>query len=197
MDRWDQARRLAPLMAAALILGAFAGAAEAKTKVFTSGNVNQPIPDPGDGGFGIAPSFKVKTRGTVKDVNVGVRISHPDARELEIGASHFPAKGILRSVGLKEVGQLSEPPGADFGSGAPACTGALFTVFDSQASTPIFGAPPPFAGSFLPSTSLRPLNGPLEGKWFLDLLDAVPGDTGVLHCWQITVRYKPAKKRKP
>jgi hypothetical protein len=196
MERSDRARQLAPLIAAALVLGAFAGAAEAKTKVFSSGNVNRPIPDPAGGtGSAIAPSLKVKTRGIVKDVNVAVRISHPDARELELGASHIPAKGVLREVTLKEIGQLSEPRGADFGAGAPACAGAVFTVFDSQASTPIFGAAPPFAGSFLPSTSLRPLNGPLEGKWFLDLLDSAPGDAGVLNCWQIVVRYKPAKKR--
>jgi subtilisin-like proprotein convertase family protein len=179
-----------------LVLGAIAGTAEAKTKVFSSGNINQPIPDPAGGsGTEIAPSFKVKTRGTVKDVNVAVRISHPDARELEIGASHIPAKGVLREVRLKEVGQLSEPKGVDFGAGAAGCQGAIFTVFDSQASTPIFGATPPFAGSFLPASSLRPLNGPLQGKWFLDLVDSAPGDAGVLNCWQIIVRYKPEKKR--
>jgi subtilisin-like proprotein convertase family protein len=36
----------------------------------------------------------------------------------------------------------------------------------------------------------------LRGRWYLDLLDTNPGDAGVLHCWQLTIRYKPAKRRK-
>lgn len=41
-------------------------------------------------GAEIAPSIKVEARGTVRDVNVAVRITHPNAREIELGASHIP-----------------------------------------------------------------------------------------------------------
>jgi subtilisin-like proprotein convertase family protein len=176
------------------LLAAMPAAATAKTKTFSSGDIDRAIPDViGGGGVAIDSPVVIKKRGKVKDVNVAVRISHPDARDLDLIVENPAIKGFQ----LKEVGQLSEPPGADFGAGPPDCAGAVFTVFDSQATTPIFGATPPFAGSFLPAAPLGGFNGgQLRGKWRLELLDHNPGDAGVLNCWQLRVRYKPAKKRK-
>jgi hypothetical protein len=166
--------------------------ARAKTKTFSSGNINRAIPDQvGTLGVEIAPSFKIERRGKVRDVNVAVRISHPDPRDLEIGASVIPAAGVLREVRLKEIGQLNQPAGADLGAGAPACKGALYTVFDSQAPTSILQGAPPFAGRFAPVEPLSAFNGAqLLGRWYLDLLDTSPGDAGVLNCWQVTIRYR-------
>jgi len=193
-----RSRSLAAIVGAAALLAVLVAptAAAGKVKTFSSGPINRAIPDPvGGTGFEIAPSIKVQRKGRVKDVNVAVRISHPDARQLEIGASSIPSGGVLRFNRLKENGQLNEPAGADFGTGAPACEGAMFTVFDSQAAIPIFGVAPPFAGRFQPATPLSVFNGSqLRGRWYLDLSDVTPGGAGILHCWQITVRYRPPPK---
>ncbi len=184
---------------ALLVLSACVGPtpATAKTKTFSSGNINRAIPDPSPTvGFEIAPSIAIKRKGKVKDVNYAVRISHTDARDLEIGASHIPSAGGGRFIGLKEHEFLSDPLGADFGAGAPGCEGATFTVFDSQAPTPISLGSAPFAGTYSPTEPLTVFNGmQLRGRWYLDLLDTNTGDAGVLNCWQITIRYKPPKKR--
>lgn len=184
-------------MVALLLPGVAGGTAGAKTKTFSSGKIDRTIPDPvGLTGTEIAPYIQVRRGGRVRDVNVAVRISHPDAQELQLGVSHIPPNGVLRLGTLKDGGTLLDPIGADFGTGAPACKGAFFTVFDTQAPTSILDGAPPFAGPFSPAGTLNRFNGVrLRGKWWLDLLDVTDGDVGVLNCWRITVRYKPPRKR--
>jgi hypothetical protein len=184
-------------LAAVLVVDAGVEPASAKTKVFSSGPINRPIPDPVGGlGAEIAPNIKVLAKGRVLDVNVAVRISHPVARQLDLGASHIPSGGVFRGAILKEHGTLAAPQGADFGGGAPGCRGASFTVFDSKAPTSILEGVPPFAGTYSPLTPLSVFNRTqLRGRWYLDLLDTEPGGAGTVDCWQLKIRYKPAKKR--
>jgi hypothetical protein len=168
-----------------------------KTRVFSSGPINRPIPDVvGIAGVEIAPSIRVLARGRVRDVNVAVRISHPRARDLDLDASHIPGDGVLTGTHLKEHGSLADPLGADFGGGAAACNGASFTVFDSQAPTSILDAAPPFVGTFSPLMSLATFNRTqLRGRWYLDILDTEPGAAGTINCWKLKITYKPPKRR--
>ena len=173
--------------------------AKTKTKTFSSGNLGVQIPDPhGPELFPIAPTIRIKTKGRIKDVNVSVRITIPDDRDLELSVVGPTFKGST----LKENGFLNSPKGPDFGTGPAGCTGTP-TVFDSEAPGSILEGLPPYAGSFTPVTSLSGFRGgQLRGKWSLEVMDHFAGsidDTtaaaGALDCWKMTVRYK-AKKRK-
>ena len=121
-----------------------------------------------------------------------------DDRDLELSVVGPTFKGS----NLKENGFLNSPKGPDFGAG-PASCGGTPTVFDSQAPTSIVQGSPPFLGSFAPLTSLDGLRGGrVQGKWTLELLDHFPGNIdgsagapGVLNCWKLTIRYKPAQRR--
>ena len=195
-------QRKAPLVAVllgALVLLMPAAGAEAKKKTFSSGNLGLQIPEPaGIESFPIASTIRVKTKGRIKDVNVSVRITIPDDRDLELSVVGPTFKGS----NLKENGFLNSPKGPDFGAG-PASCGGTPTVFDSQAPTSIVQGSPPFLGSFAPLTSLDGLRGGrVQGKWTLELLDHFPGNIdgsagapGVLNCWKLTIRYKPAQRR--
>lgn len=189
---------------AAAVLCVSAGAAGAKsklkTKTFSSGNINRQIPEPvGLQAFPITSSIQVKPRGRIKDVDVAVRVTIPDDRDLEILVQGPTVKGAR----LKEHAFRNDPKGADFGAGLASCDG-MPTVFDSQATTSIFQGLPPFLGSFAPSTPLTALNrGPVHGKWTLELLDSFPGNIdgspgnpGVLNCWKLKIRYKPQRRRR-
>jgi subtilisin-like proprotein convertase family protein len=176
-----------------------AGVAGAKTKTFSSGNLGVQIPDPlGNELFVISSPIRVKTKGRIRDVNVSVRITIPDARDLE-----FMVVGpTFNGATLKENGFLNSAKGPDFGTGPAGCDGTP-TVFDSQAPVSIVQGSPPFIDSFSPATSLNTLRGGrLQGKWGLELMDHFPGSIdgttgapGVLDCWKLTVRYKPKKRK--
>jgi subtilisin-like proprotein convertase family protein len=189
------------LIAAALVVLP-AGVAEGKLKkkTFSSGNVNLPIPEPvGIQSFSLSSSIRVKPQGRIKDVNVAVRITIPDDRDLEILVSGPRFNGSR----LKEHAFRNDPKGADFGAGPASCAGTP-TVFDRQAATSIFQGLPPFLGTFIPATSLNTFNGGrTRGKWTLDLTDVFRGSVdgpqfasaGVLNCWKLMIRYKPEPRR--
>lgn len=185
--------------AVAALASAPTAAAELKKKPFSSGNVNLTIPEP----FGIFQPdldsiIRVKTRGRIRDVNVAVRITIPDDRDLGL----FVTVPAIKGAHLKEHGQLNQPKGPDFGAGPTGCGGTP-TVFDSQAATPILQGAPPFLGSYVPVNSLNGFNrGRVDGKWRLTVTDRFPGSIdgtpaspGVLNCWKLTVRYKPQRKQ--
>jgi subtilisin-like proprotein convertase family protein len=176
-----------------------AAGADAKKKTFSSGNLGLQIPEPvGLESFPITSTIRVKAKGRIKDVNVSVRITIPDDRDLELIVFSPTFKGS----NLKENGFLNSPKGPDFGAGPASCSGTP-TVFDSQAPISILQGAPPFVGSFAPATPLDGLRGGrLQGKWTLELLDhfpgsidGTPGSPGILDCWKLTIRYKPAKRK--
>jgi subtilisin-like proprotein convertase family protein len=182
-----------------VVLSMPAEGAGAKTKTFSSGNLGQQIPDPlGNESFVISSPIRVKAKGRIRDVNVSVRITIPDARDLEL----MVVGPTFNGATLKENGFLNSPKGPDFGTGPAGCGGTP-TVFDSQAPVSIVQGSPPFIGSFSPATSLNTLRGGrLQGKWGLELMDhfpgsidGTPGGPGVLDCWKLTVRYKPKKRK--
>lgn len=170
-----------------------------KTKTFSSGNLGLQIPDPtGHELFPIASDMRIRTKGRIKDVNVSVRITIPDDRDLDLSLVGPTFKFSI----LKEHGFLNSPEGPDFGAGPAGCAGTA-TVFDSEAPASILQGLPPYAGSFTPLTSLRGFRGGrLQGRWSLELMDHFQGSIddlttgpGVLDCWKMTVRYKPKKRK--
>jgi subtilisin-like proprotein convertase family protein len=185
---------------AVLVCLPIAAEGKLKKKTFSSGNINLPIPEPvGIHASSLSSSIKVKTRGRIKDVNVAVRVTIPDDRDLEILVRGPRFNGSR----LKEHAFRNDPKGADFGAGPVSCAGTP-TTFDSQAATSILQGLPPFLGTFAPATSLNAFNGGrLQGRWTLDVMDVFRGSVdgsqfasaGVLNCWKLKVRYKPEPKR--
>src|SRR5262245_46349894 len=125
-------------------------------------------------------------RGKVKDVNAGVRISHPFAADLETYLA--TPRGVINLS--HDVGGN----GNNYGNGFPGCTGGL-TVFDSQnpisIATPSLGAP--FVGVFAPQESLGLLNGLGDKKatnatWSLLVMDDNnTHGTGTVDCFTLTI----------
>jgi subtilisin-like proprotein convertase family protein len=178
-------------VAAAAIVAAPAGA---KTRTHSSGPINAPIPEPsyplGVPGSTVgtaADTIRVNTRGKIKDVDVALRISHTYDADLEVWLMS-PAGAIVKLVLRRGA------DGDNFGQDSLGCGGS-FTVLDDEASLPIGSGVAPLAGSFRPDQPLSRLNGGrAKGSWTLLVLDAGQGDTGVLHCWELTIASKARRK---
>ncbi len=194
--------RLALVAASVLALGLVlaAPAAQASKKVITktfevgvgspSGGVPLNIPDGGGSAIQLVRDpVAVKglnKRGKIKDVNVGVRISHPFAADLEIYLA--TPRGVINLA--HDVGG----GGNNYGNGFAGCSGGL-TTFDSQTPTSIAtpGLQAPFVGSYAPEESLNALNGLGDKKatnavWSLLVMDDNnTHGTGTLDCFRLTV----------
>lgn len=196
-------RKLGLAVVAALALGLVlaAPAAQARKKVITktyevgvgapSGGVPLNIPDGGGAAVQLVRDpIAVKglnPRGKIKDVNVGVRISHPFASDLEIYLAS--PRGVINLA--HDVGGS----GNNYGNGFAGCSGSL-TTFDSQTPTSIAtaGLQAPFVGFYGPQESLNLLNGLGDKKatnatWSLLVMDDNnQHGTGTVDCFQLTVR---------
>jgi hypothetical protein len=195
-------RKLGLVAVAALSLGLVlaAPAAQARKKVITKtyevgvgspfGGTALNIPD---GGGAAAQLVRdpiavrgLNPRGKVKNVDVGVRITHPFASDLEIYLA--TPRGVL-NMSHDEGGQ-----GNNYGNGFAGCAGSL-TTFDSRTPTSIAtpGLQAPFVGFFAPEDSLAFLDG-LGGKkatnavWSLLVMDdnAMHG-SGTVDCFRLTI----------
>jgi hypothetical protein len=194
--------RVALISMAALACGLVlaAPAAQARKKVITktyevgvgapSGGVPLHIPD---GGGAAAQLVRdpiavrgLNPHGKIKNVDVGVRITHPFASDLEIYLA--TPRGVLNMS--HDVGGQ----GNNYGNGFAGCSGGL-TIFDSRTPTSIAtpGLQAPFVGFFAPEDSLTFLDG-LGGKkatnavWSLLVMDDnnMHG-TGTLDCFAMTI----------
>ena len=196
-------RKLGLAVVAALALGLVlaAPAAQARKKVITktyevgvgapSGGLPLAIPDGGGGAEQLVRDpIAVKglnPRGKIKDVNVGARISHPFASDLEIYLAS--PRGVINLA--HDVGGS----GNNYGNGFAGCSGSL-TTFDSQTPTSIAtaGLQAPFVGFYGPQESLNLLNGLGDKKatnatWSLLVMDDNnQHGTGTVDCFQLTVR---------
>jgi hypothetical protein len=195
-------RKLGLVVVAALSLGLVlaAPAAQARKKVITktyevgvgspSGGLALPIPDGGGAAAQLARDpiavRGLNPRGKVKNVDVGVRITHPFASDLEIYLA--TPRGVLNMS--HDVGGQ----GNNYGNGFAGCSGGL-TTFDSGTPTSIatLGLQAPFVGFFAPDDSLQFLNG-LGGKkatnavWSLLVLDDNnQHGSGTLDCFRLTI----------
>jgi subtilisin-like proprotein convertase family protein len=195
--------RTALIAIAALAIGLVvaAPAAQARKKVVTknyeigvgapTGGVPLNIPDGGGAAVQLVRDpIAVKglnPLGKIKDVNVGVRITHPFASDLEIYLA--TPRGVINLS--HDVGGS----GNNYGNGFAGCAGGL-TTFDSQTPTSI--ATPslqaPFVGFFAPQESLNLVNGLGDKKatnatWSLLVMDDNnQHGTGTLDCFKLTVR---------
>jgi hypothetical protein len=195
--------RVALISMAALACGLVlaAPAAQARKKVITktyevgvgspSGGVPISIPDGGGAAQQLVRDpVAVKglnKRGKIKDVDVGVRITHPFASDLEIYLA--TPRGVYNMA--HDVGGQ----GNNYGNGFAGCGGGL-TTFDSETPTSIAtpGLQAPFVGFYAPQESLKFLNG-LGGKkatnafWSLLVMDDnnMHG-TGTVDCFKLTIR---------
>ena len=195
-------RKLGLVAVTALALGLVlaAPAAQARKKVVTKtyqvgvgapqGGVPLNIPDGGGAAVQLTrDALAVKglnPRGKIKDVNVGVRITHPFASDLEIYLA--TPRGVINLS--HDVGGN----GNNYGNGFAGCSGGL-TTFDSQTPTSIAtpGLQAPFVGSFAPQESLGLVSGLGDKKatnatWSLLVMDDnnMHG-TGTLDCYRLTV----------
>jgi hypothetical protein len=191
------------LFAAVAVLGLLIAvpAAGARKKVVTktyvvgvgapTGGVPIPIPDGAGQATQLARSALavrgLNPRGKIQDVNVGVRIQHPFAKDLEIYLA--TPRGVIN---------LSHDVGGDgnnYGAGPASCAG-IFTIFDSDTPTRIDtpGLQAPFAGFFAPMESLDLLNGLGDKKatnaaWSLLVEDDDNmRPAGTLECWFLQIR---------
>jgi hypothetical protein len=191
---------LAAIAALALSLVLAAPAAQARKKVITktyevgvgspNGGVPIPIPDGAGQMTQLARSPLVfrglNPRGKIKDVNVGVRVQHPFAKDLEIYLA--TPRGVINLS--HDVGG----EGNNYGAGPASCAGT-FTIFDSDTptriDTPALEAP--FAGFFAPMESLDLLNGLGDKKatnatWSLLVEDDDnTHPAGTLECWFLQI----------
>ena len=195
-------RKLGLVAIAALALGLVlaAPAAQARKKVVTKtyevgvgapqGGVPLNIPDGGGAAVQLTrDALAVKglnPRGKIKDVNVGVRITHPFASDLETYLA--TPRGVINLS--HDVGGS----GNNYGNGFAGCSGGL-TTFDSQTPTSIAtpGLQAPFVGFFAPQESLGLVNGlgnkkATNATWSLLVMDDnnMHG-TGTLDCYRLTV----------
>jgi subtilisin-like proprotein convertase family protein len=184
-DKEISMRRVAlPLVVVvALAMLAVPGVAGAKSKAFTSGPINLPIPN--NAPTGVFSPVSVGKKGTVQDVNVAVRISHPNVSQLNL----YLFKGEKYVALARNVGGNRN----DFGSGSPDCSGT-FTVFDGAAPTFIYTGAAPFNGAYRPAESLAAFNGDgSKGKWRLLAFDNAGGTDGLIRCWTLGLKYKKKK----
>src|SRR5262245_92386 len=193
--------KMTGVVAFAALLGValWAPAAQAHKNVVTknyavgvgNGGLALPIPDGGGPNPQLVRSpLNVKglnPRGKIKDVNVGVRIQHPFAKDIEIYLA--TPRGVIN---------LSHDVGGDrnnYGAGPASCSG-IFTVFDSNTPTRIdsFGLQAPFAGFFAPMESLGLLAGlgdkkATNARWSLLVEDDDnTHPAGTLECWYLQIR---------
>jgi hypothetical protein len=189
-------------VAAVAIAGIAPGGAAAKkkkpkfvTKTFTNGVAGQfggvatTIPDGAGGQPQLVrsqiPVNGFPKRGNIKDVNVGVRASHPFDDDLEFY--------LVSPRGVLDLSSDNGGNNAGYGAGAASCGGTL-TLFDSNSTIPITTPnTAPFVGAFAPEESLATLNG-LGGKkidnttWTLIASDDKPADSGTLFCWSLSIK---------
>src|SRR3954470_19072562 len=196
-------RKLGLVAVAALALGLVltAPVAQARKKVVTktfevgvgapSGGFAIPINDGAGQAAQLARSSidvrGLNPRGKIKDVNVGVRIQHPFAKDLEVYLA--TPRGVIN---------LSHDVGGDgnnYGAGPPSCAGT-FTIFDSNTPTRIDtpGLQAPFAGFFAPIESLGLLTGlgdkkATNARWsLLAEDDDNTHPAGTLECWFLQIK---------
>ena len=115
------------------------------------------------------PIKQLNPRGKITDVDVAVRATHPQARDLEIY--------LATPRGVINLSSDNGGMGNNYGTGAASC-GGFGTVFDSNVPTLIStpGLTAPFAGTFAPE---EPLDAPERARRQEGLeLEVVAADRG-------------------
>jgi hypothetical protein len=196
---------LAVAIAGSVVLVPAAQGAKKVTKTWTKGvggnlgGVPITIPDGAGGTTQIVrsgiPVKGLNPRGKIVDVNVGVRATHVQAKDLEFY--------LAGPRGVINLSSDNGGTGDNYGSGPASCAGQ-FTLFDSENPTLIStpGLTAPFAGSFAPEESLKTLNGlgnkkATNATWTLLAEDDDSANpAGTLDCFKLTITSTSPKKKK-
>jgi subtilisin-like proprotein convertase family protein len=160
-----------------------AGSNDTVTHTLSSGDINLAIPD--NSLSGATSTLNESVVGTVVDLTVSLRITHPNDGDLQINLANDDGRAV--AIVNQEGGT-----GDNFGDGATTCAGNL-TVLDDLAAVEIVDATPPYAGTFQPEGALSNfVSGNLapdtaEGTWSLDVFDKTASNTGTLHCFKLEI----------
>jgi subtilisin-like proprotein convertase family protein len=150
------------------------------TTTYSSGNLAVPIPVSGSSGNMTPQVINIPDVGTVVDVDLRIRLNHTFDADLDITLTGPNAVTI-------DVSSDNGSSGDNYGSGNNDCSGTP-TVFDDEAGTSIASGTAPFAGSFIPETSLAAFDGiPAAGNWTLNIADDLGGDVGTLFCYELVI----------
>src|SRR5919108_3931655 len=186
-------------LAASLVVAAPTAQARKKTLIKTfevgvgaaGGGFAIPIPDGAGQATQLARSSVdvrgLNPRGKIKKVKVGVRATHPFAKDLEFYLA--TPRGVINLS--HDVGGN----GNNYGAGPASCAG-IFTIFNSSTPTGIDtpGLEAPFAGFFAPVESLDLLTGlgdkkATNARWSLLVEDDDNmHPAGILDCWFLQIR---------
>lgn len=143
----------------------------------SSGAVSLAIPDGQTTACPLELAFPLDER--IEDVNVGVRIGHPNAADLTLTLIAPSGQEVVLARNRGTVG--------DYGADAPDCTGAK-AWFRDLSSKSITDAEGPLVGWYSPEEPLSALQGgPAAGTWTLRMADAGGPDGGTLYCWDISL----------
>jgi len=145
------------------------------TRAPSSGTVNVAIPD--NDTFGAINALTVSGMGgPVTDVNVTLKINHSNDSQLSaflIGPDGTEVQLFATADGLH---------GANFTN----------TTFDDSAAGSIKSGSAPFSSTYRPDQALSAFNGKsANGKWTLEVNDTIPGTTGTLASWSLSLTSGP------
>jgi subtilisin-like proprotein convertase family protein len=179
-------------LVAALGLGTAALAAKKSTKTKTVTGASSPLFYDNLETLTPLPVADFRGKGKIKDVNVGLRLANEGQAELDI--TLLPPNGPDMTLSGSEGGI-----GDGFGTGSSSCSGNL-VVFDDQAGASLedVGANELIDGGYRPEEALSALKRKSPtGTWRLLVEDlSGPGDGGNVSCFEVTVKYKKAKKKR-
>lgn len=164
-------------LAATLVIVAGAPASAA-TRTTSSGNLHLAIKDR----QATTSALRVRQAGTIKDIDVYVRINHGSDGDLDLFLISPKGKAIQLSTN-------NGGGGSNYGSGPADCTGS-FTVFDDEASVAIYNAAASFVGPYKPEQKLSGLDGSSrKGTWRLLIGDDTANTVGgSLRCWKVRIK---------
>jgi subtilisin-like proprotein convertase family protein len=150
---------------------------------FGSGNLAVPIPASGTGPSAMTPqTISIVGNATVVAIGLGIRATHAADADLEVTLT--APNGTTSVLLMDDNGGT----GADLGSGATDCSGTR-TTFSDSAATSISAGTAPFAGIFKPLNPLSSFLGVTGGgTWTLSIVDDAAGNSGVLHCWVLSLQ---------
>lgn len=132
------------------------------------------IPDAGQGTF--RSTIAVADLFAIADVNVSVRINHPNAADLDV---FLIAPNGTRIELFTDVGGTGDHFGTD----------VVWTTLDDEASASVAAGKAPFAGVYRPEGRLNVMDGlPSNGNWTLEIVDDYKRNVGRVIGWSIALR---------
>jgi subtilisin-like proprotein convertase family protein len=179
MSRGARGRLAVVVLAGSFACGLLAASAQAGGDIWVPTPVNVKIPA---GERSAKVTTPIEGSGTINNMFVGVRVTHPQTRDLLL---------TLRSP-TGDLTTLSdrETKGQALGTGTE-CSGSQ-TMFAHQSSAELSDGTAPYAATFAPSEPFTDLIGDSPaGDWTLKVKDLKDGNHGRLRCFVISFYITP------